>query len=646
MFSPLSPKLLNPLPLTPDCPSTMPTASDRGFGIDELQTLNSQPALEISTADPSSWFLGAELDVNSLDLSLSSAIMEWAQVPPQLSVSSPSDLSTHCQPTSISPGAIPTAAPGQTAERVRQRWFTQLKVEEGAQISQITSTQHGGPFGQGNIAADEQYRMGLSQTLQPRINDESLPSADKLSLFANLFFSRFNSLLPIVHLPSFKLTMENSLLFASICSIGSLFVGSASAAAQGTRLFKRLNKAILASWESILSHSHSNALSMVQAAVLGQTFAILSGRPKALVLADVLHGTVMAWARESNRSVQPMSHDLQGFGTSDCNLKEQWIQWIDQEQRRRVEVALNIHDAELASLLHHDPLRKHRLFQYHHGISDMLFTAPTASRWAELFQTTAAQASTFDISDHPPEATVRCSRFSAYGVLESINAHVLEARRSKTLDEHESRHLSNTLIRWWRIYTTHFSPDTEEDPFSLPVLWHAIFISIHADIDLLEQASGREGGDIASTSAPLVRSWATSEDASRCLVHALLIQRYLERMRVSSEPAIHVPRAIFTATLAWFCFTLGDGVTIDTSAFDAPEIKLVSGFENPHDLQRQILGDATISNVSHIHRLADLLTRLGRWGISQAFSTTLCAALESVGIEYTPFWWRHVSTAI
>ncbi|KAK6826789.1 hypothetical protein RU639_004513 [Aspergillus parasiticus] len=630
MFSPLSPNLLNPPPLSPECPSTMPAASDRRFGIDELQPIDSQPALGMGTADPDSWFLGAGLDLNALDLSLSSAVMEWAQLPPQLPVPSSGDVSTHCQPPPIPSGAIPTAAPEQPAERVRQRWFTRLTVEEGARISQASSTHHGGSFGQGNIAADEQYRAGLSQTLQPRINDESLPSADQLNLFANLFFSRFNSLLPIVHLPSFKPTMENSLLFVSICSIGSLFVGSASAAAQGTRLFERLNKAILASWESILSRSRSNALSMVQAAVLGQTFAILSGRPKALVLADVLHGTVMAWARESNRNAQQVLHDPPSPDTSGCNLEEQWMQWIDQEQRRRVEIALDIHDAELASLLHHDPLRKHRLSQYHRGISDALFAAPTASRWAELFQTTAAQSLTFDISDDPLQATVPCSKFSAYGVLDSINAHVIEARRSNTLDKHESRHLSNTLMRWWRIYTTHFSLDAEEDPFNLTVLWHLVFMGIYADIDLLEQASGREGANSASTSAPLVRSWATSQDASRCLVHALLMQRYLERMRVSSEPAIHVPRALFTAALAWFCFThVGGGHTIDASAFDAPEIKLVGGFTNPHDLQRQLLGDATFSNVSHLHRLTDLLTRFGRWGISQAFSTALCAALES-----------------
>lgn len=84
------------------------------------------------------------------------------------------------------------------------------------------------------------------------------------------------------------------LLFLSICSIGSLFVGTSYAAAQGSQLFEWLNKAILASWESFLSRSQPDTLSMVQAAILGQTYSIMSGNAMFLVLVDVLHGAVFA----------------------------------------------------------------------------------------------------------------------------------------------------------------------------------------------------------------------------------------------------------------------------------------------------------------------------------------------------------------
>jgi hypothetical protein len=580
-------------------------------------------------ADPDSWLFGTGLDADALDFTLSSAISEWAQLPPQICASSSADASTCHPPTSMRSIAISTDTQELPPDHVRQKWFTRLTVDARAQNLQTIASHHGGSFGQGNIATDEHYRAGLLRTLQPRMHDESLPSSDQLNLFVNLFFSRFNSLLPIVHSPSFKPTLDNSLLFVSICSLGSLFAGSASAVAQGHRLFERLNKAILASWESILSQSRSKALSMVQAAVLGQTFAILSGRPKTLVLADVLHGTVMAWARESNRNAQPAPHDPEILDPRGPNLDEQWSRWIDYEQRKRVEIALNIHDAELASLLHHEPLRKHQLRQYPRIGSDAMFMAPTASLWAELYNKTSIQDLTYVIGDNALQTSVAHSTFSAYGVLESISAQVIEIRRSSTFDEYESRRFSSILMQWWRIYTNHFSLDTD-DHFNLPVLWHLVFISVYADIDLLEQASGRDGECSASSTAPLIQSWVTSPDASRCIIHALLIQRHLERMRMSSEPAIHVPRALFTAALAWFCFThVGGGHTIDGNAFDAPEMQLVGAFTSPHDGRGQRFGEVTGASVSHLHRLVDLLSRFGRWGISESFSSVLCAALES-----------------
>lgn len=618
-----------------DGSSTTARLSNETILTEELHSIANQPVLRDGLHDPSlntdpgSWLFGTGMDIDALDFTLSSAVSEWAQLPPQICASSSGDASNcHSHPLTRSV-AISTDAQELPANRVRQVWFTQLPIEVGAQNIPAISTHHGGSFGQGNIVADEHYRAGLLRTLQPRTHDESLPSSDQLNLFVNLFFSRFNSLLPVVHLPSFKPSLENSLLFVSICSVGSLFAGSASAVVQGTHLFERLNKAILASWESILSQSRSNALSMVQAAVLGQTFAILSGSPKTLVLADVLHGTVMAWARESNKNAQQVPHDPEILDPSGPDLAEQWSRWVDHEQRKRVEIALNIHDAELAGLLHHEPLRKHQLRHYPRIAPDELFMAPTALQWAELYKKTSMRGLTSVIEDNALQTSVAHSKFSAYGVLESIGAHVIEVRRSSTFDDYESRRFSSILMQWWRIYTNHFSLDTD-DHFNLPVLWHLIFISIYADIDLLERVSGRDGESSASSSTPLIQSWVTSLDASRCLVHALLIQWHLERMRVSSEPAIHIPRALFTAALAWFCFTrVGGRHTIDTNAFDAPEIRLVENVTRSHDAHLRSFGEATCAFGSNLHRLIDLLGRFSRWGISKSFSSVLCTALEN-----------------
>ncbi|KAL5355839.1 hypothetical protein BJX96DRAFT_185038 [Aspergillus floccosus] len=592
------------------------------------------PGMALHDAIPysdSSWFLGTDLDVDALDFSLSSAIFEWAQLPPTVPYPGLSGGNYDF------PGSIPAQAGDveQTSPRsqnaVQKKWFTFLSPSDDSKRT-CASVPIQGTIASASVDADESYRAGLSRQLQPRTHDEALPSAEQLNLFAKLFFSRFHSLFPVIHAPTFRPTTENSLLFLSICSIGSLFVGSSHAVAQGTRIFERLNKAILASWETILSRSRPDALSMVQAAILGQTFAILSGRPRDLVMADVLHGTVMSWARESNKhshvdldSAHRLTLDADVRG-----LEDQWQLWIEVEQRGRVEIALNIHDAELADLLHHDPIRKHRFAQYPRLQSDALFMAPTATKWASLYKQLLSNTTPAVDMDDPFCNAGAKSRFAAYSVLESINADLIESRHSNTLRIDDTRRISNLLVQWWQTHSVHLRDD--EDPFGLPVLWHSIYMSLYVDMDLLEQAIGRCGDLLKGTASEEVRKWAASLDASKCLVHALLIQRYLERMRVSAEPAIHIPRALFSAALSWICFNrIGHQKEINLRAFEAPEIQLIGSKNALQDVQGQAFGDTAFADVNHLHRLIDLLHRVGRWAISKTFAAVLCAALEEGG---------------
>lgn len=55
-------------------------------------------------------------------------------------------------------------------------------------------------------------------------------TSEQLNVFANLYFRRFHSLLPIIHVPFLAPCAENSLLFLSIFCIGSLFMRSPHAA--------------------------------------------------------------------------------------------------------------------------------------------------------------------------------------------------------------------------------------------------------------------------------------------------------------------------------------------------------------------------------------------------------------------------------
>lgn len=106
-----------------------------------------------------------------------------------------------------------------------------------------------------------------------------------------MYFTKFNPVFPIVHAPTFRPSAKSSLLLLSICSVGSLFIGSPGATTHGERIFEMLNKAILASvrkarlistrltmqWERYIARGGIEAIAMVQAAIIGQTFGLLSG---------------------------------------------------------------------------------------------------------------------------------------------------------------------------------------------------------------------------------------------------------------------------------------------------------------------------------------------------------------------------------
>lgn len=421
---------------------------------------------------PGTWFLEDNFDVSALDSSITSAISEWAQIP-HLFPASNHYTRENSVFDPVQSSILQVESPNTTGDTVKRKWFTHMSpFDERRPIGEFAAA---APSQSGQMNANESYRVGLHQKLRQPMEDEALPTLEQLNLFAKLYFHRFHPLLPIIHTPSFRPTSENSLLFLSICSIGSLFVGSSRAVAQGSRLFERLNKAILASWESYLSQSRPDALSMVQAAILGQTYAILAGKPKFLVLADVLHGTVATWAREANRlgPLSGLSQDILNSG----DAEKSWHSWIDSEQCARVQAALNIHDAELAALFHHQPIRSHRFRQFPRLASDKLFSAPTASKWAVAFRQSLKSQSESLLHtqpSHPPSTfplTGHNSQFTAYGILEGISASLIDAKQSREFDHLVCQDTSTLLIQWWQTYNP-----LDQDPFYLSVLCHSVEI--------------------------------------------------------------------------------------------------------------------------------------------------------------------------
>jgi hypothetical protein len=598
---------------------------------------------------PTSWLLPPDFDIGAIDVSLNLPISEWARFDTLLQC----DLSntTHVQRTATA--QVSTITELETAEDrpienlepiTYVNWYTQLRSEDWrtTDFSRASSE----PFGE-NLHIDERYRDKLSHKLRPSLVEETPLSVDYLNICLRLYFRRFHHVFPVVHQATFRPNSQNALLFLSMCSIGSLFIGTPTAASQGHKIFTRLNKAILASWETHLTNTKEEALSMVQAALLGQTFGMLSGKSNDLVMVDAFQGTMLAWARRIGAFIDP-EPVIPISQLPNVILRRSWQNWVHSEQLARLKIALHVHDGELASMFHHEPLARHAFVKYSTIVDDSLFEARSAEDWfailtrrqiikAESIRVSLDVEQSVQSSDRSViQSLHKQSPFVAYGMLANIGACISDYRQAELLSDSSKQVLAERLVEWHEIHAASAAKQ-ESDTFALFVLWHSCFIALYSDVDMLERVSGRGGHRVTEDCLQIARQWAASKDGLRCLTHSHLLQDHVENMGMTSTPPIHVPRGLFFAGLVSITFyrfneTLGRASMLHQQATELPEIRVLNTSRNSHSLESLAVSGRYGQNCTGlVYEIVDLLRKMGRWGISDQFAELLDYALRARG---------------
>ncbi|PVH96299.1 hypothetical protein DM02DRAFT_535608 [Periconia macrospinosa] len=570
-------------------------------------------------------WLPAGFDVAALDDSISTSILEWGSVNASTSYGSDQrhdDRDFHLRNN----GA---GAPGQSASNVQQDLSTSILGPESPldSISTVSSSHQD--------LLDDKYREDLSHRLRPPINDHSLPSADFLNLCIKLYFTKFNPVFPIIHAPSFRPSSENALHLLSICSLGALFVGSASAAAQGRKIFHTLNKGILACSENYLNHGSRKVLSIVQAAAIGQTFGMLSGLQSDLLMTESYHGSIIAWARHGGFFKHKQS--LSTVTLSDTsNLEQTWKDWVHAEESVRIVAGLQIHDAEFAIAFQHEPLLRHAPNKISPCCADDLFAATTAEQWLACLRKTQRVNSfaNIDPSLQPVASSPDHNRshMFAYAALAGIVASIQEMRCS-LLEASSIEYFRSSLLTWHRDYALAF-PGEKHDSANLMVLWHEAFMALYADFNQLENLIDRDRDPRSGRIGARTTIWSNSSEGRRSVLHALFIVKRLETLPVGAEIAIHVPRALFYSTIIIFNYmktaaTADMNIQLSPEDIELPEIQVsqpsvATAVENERaSLTR--LGSIDASLLCHI---IDLLRRIGHWEVSRRYAGVLEGLLE------------------
>lgn len=338
-----------------------------------------------------------------------------------------------------------------------------------------------------------------------------------------------------------------------------------------------------------------------------------SNHPADIHLAESFHGTLIAWTRRVG--MFHIREALQGpTSVASDKLETQWLTWIHDEERIRIVIALYIHDARFASMFHHEPLLRHEPSRLPICCSEELLSAPSAEQWLSITKI----------------PTLRRSRFRSYAELAGIMASIHDVRVGFMTCEQVS--LFRDRLLFWAREQNAASSLPSRDSLCLYVMWHECFMSLYADFDQLERYLGRDGLPAADSVRASVLYWIASPEARLCMLHAQLVQKLLEALPASLEPAIHVPRAIFSSAIAMYTYiraTSPSATFTPTRAdMDLPELTLSlpdSMLSSPSARQSFRLHTVDMSVVCNA---VDLLNRLGHLGISRSFVRTLEALLD------------------
>jgi hypothetical protein len=356
-------------------------------------------------------------------------------------------------------------------------------------------------------------------------------------------------------------------------------------------------------------------------------------------MTESFHGTAIAWARQGG-FFKIKQAPLPSINEPEASKEDIWRRWIDAEESVRLVLALYVHDSEFATTFHHEPLLRHRPDKLPVCNSDELFFAPTAADWFRLVEKHRSLGSEVaqvrpasSLAGTPPFFAARRPQMFAYASLAGIVASIQE-KRSSILDDSSKQYFRNLLLSWHNEYYTHIQ-GPKKHHINLLIFWHAAFMALYADSDLLERSIGRDGRLVAQEARKDIDGWAGSAEARRGVLHALLILKHLEMLPIGLEPAIHVPKAAFYSAMVVYSYikfkSSLDPYAPSQDEVNIPELQ-VSGSTGTLNLSSDKISTAIFSPVepSILCNAIDLLRRIGHWEISRKFASILQILLDDL----------------
>jgi hypothetical protein len=229
--------------------------------------------------------------------------------------------------------SLPADIPASKFTGLRCLWFTCLPDFRDVECHSRSVTPSGT-----QTQFDETYRQNLRMSLDIHQPEPQLPPVPLMKLCISLFYSHCQPILPLIHTPTLNLSRTNSIVLLAMCAMGSLCSGSDYLVQHGLKMFVQLQKSTLNKWEKIIALSFDAVISVIQCAIICQTYGLLSGQESILQAVDSFHGPPVAWAwRFGIFDAKPLSDlDLSAQGPE---LDALWRRWVRSEEVIRISLS-------------------------------------------------------------------------------------------------------------------------------------------------------------------------------------------------------------------------------------------------------------------------------------------------------------------
>ncbi|KAF4452201.1 hypothetical protein F53441_4940 [Fusarium austroafricanum] len=176
--------------------------------------------------------------------------------------------------------------------------------------------------------------------------DEPLLSRGSLQSYLDLFFLRFNTAYPLMHLATFDVTRMEPLLLISV-----LLLGATYSSKDAHQLAVCIHDVIRPSIFSHASFSARAELWTLQTILLVECFGKSRAGQKQHDMSHLFHGLLINLIRRSDcQSVRPQGPPIDRADTSEAAMRETWRRWAIAEQKKRLALLCFMWDTQHAVL--------------------------------------------------------------------------------------------------------------------------------------------------------------------------------------------------------------------------------------------------------------------------------------------------------